>query len=69
MQPKIKIHGWWWKKFFPKYRKLNKVMNELSAYVYKAKEKEIQDKLVEAVLSGQYMTPKRRNWSPTDLDN
>ena len=27
--PKVIIHGWWWKKYFKKYRDISEVMNTL----------------------------------------
>lgn len=29
MCPTIVLKGWWWKKYFPHYQKLSKVMNDL----------------------------------------
>lgn len=69
MKPTIKIKGWWWKKFFPKYRKLNKHMNGLIAYVYEKERKKIGEQMEHGLLNGDYLeTPKRWNYGDK-LDN
>lgn len=30
--PTIKLNGWWWKKYFKKYRNLSETMNDLQRY-------------------------------------
>lgn len=45
MNREIKIHGWWWKRFFPKY------CNKLTKFLYKEEAKKKKKKHISAVQS------------------
>lgn len=63
MKPTIKIHGWWWKRLFPKYRKINRHMDGLVAYIYEKEAENIGKKMAEGLMKGDYLDPTPdRGW-------
>jgi len=68
--PRLTLKGWWWKKFFRKYRIMNDIMNDMVDYYNKnGGALEFQNQLHRAIIEGTSFVQKPCNSNPTSKNS
>lgn len=53
--PEIILKGWWWKRFFPKWRKIKNVMNDIVANEYNKNPQGFVNTVINEMIDKEYL--------------